>query len=215
MRLFLSSQDLGNYPDVVAKLAGKNKKAAFVKNAQDDIPPEERNFSIPEKKKMFESAGFEFEELDLRDYFGKPEKLLNKLSNFGLIWCSGGNTFILRRAMTASGLDEILKDLLKRDKIVYGGSSAGSCVTAPSLRGIQFGDRPKPDVVPDNYPIKETIWDGLDSVPFMIVPHCKSDWFGKEADRTIAYLKKHKLPHRALKDGQVIVINGDKEEFLK
>lgn len=214
MRLFLSSQDLGNYPEIAIKLAGKNKKAAYMKNAQDDLPPEERNFSTPEKKKMFEDAGFEFEELDLRDYFGKPDKLLNLLSNFGSFWSSGGNTFILRRAMKASGLDEILKKLLSEDKLLYGGWSAGACVLAPSLRGIEHGDRPQPDVVPDDYPIKETIWDGLNLVPFMIVPHCKSDWFGKEADASIKYFKKHKIPYKPLEDGQVIMVNGKKVEVL-
>lgn len=215
MRLFLSSQDLGNYPNVAAKLAGKNKKAAYIKNAQDDLLPEERNFSTPEKKKMFEDAGFEFEEIDLRDYFGKPEKLLNLLSNFGSFWSSGGNTFILRRAMAASGLDEILKNLLSEDKILYGGWSAGACVTAPSLRGIEYGDRPQPDIVPRNYPNKKIIWGGLNLVPFMIVPHYKSDWFGKEANKSIEYFKKHKIEYTSLKDGQVIVVNGKKVEFLK
>jgi len=215
MRLFLSSQDFGNHADVAARLAGKNKKAAYFKNAQDDKPPEERNWSTPEKKKMFEAVGFEFEEIDLRDYFGRQDKLLNKLSNFGSIWSSGGNTFILRRAMAASGLDEILKNLLAEDKILYGGWSAGACIAAPSLRGIEYGDRPKPDAVPDNYPIKKTIWDGLGLVPFMVVPHCKSDWFGQEADKSIQYLKAHNMLYRAIEDGQVIVINGDKEELLK
>ena len=215
MRLFLSSQDFGNYPDVAAKMDGSNKKAAYIKNAQDDLPPQERNFSTPEKKKMFESAGFDFEELDLRDYFGKSKELLNKLSNFGSFWSSGGNTFILRRAMKASGLDVILKQLLKEDKIMYGGWSAGACVTAPSLHGIEYGDRPQPDVVPKNYPVKKTIWEGLNLVPFIIVPHCKSDWFGKEADKSIKYFKKHKIPYKPLEDGQVIVIDGKKTEFLK
>ena len=80
MRLFLSSQDLGRHADIAAKMAGKNKKALYIKNAQDNLPPEERNFSTPEKKKMFEAAGFEFEEIDLRDYFGKSHKLSKKLS---------------------------------------------------------------------------------------------------------------------------------------
>src|SRR3989344_8790705 len=118
---FLLSQDFGNYPEVAAKKAGKNKKALYIKNAQDNLPPEERNFSTPEKKKMFEAAGFEFEEIDLRDYFGKPEELLNLLSNFGSFWSSGGNVFVLRRAYAASGLDKILVNLLKDDKIIYGG----------------------------------------------------------------------------------------------
>ncbi len=215
MRLFLSSQDLGNYAKVARKLAGNNNRAAYIKNAQDDLPPEERNFNTPEKKKMFEAVGFEFEELDLRNYFGKPDKLLNKLSNFGSFWSSGGNTFILRRAMKASSLDEILKKLLDEDKILYGGWSAGACIAAPSLHGIEYGDRPQPDIVPDNYPIKKTLWEGLDLVPFMIVPHCNSDWFSAQADKSIAYFKKHKIPHKPLQDGQVIVINGDTEEFLK
>lgn len=215
MRLFLSSQDFGNYPGVAAKLAGKNKKAAYIKNAQDDLPPKKRNWSTPEKKKMFEAAGFEFEELDLRDYFGKPEKLLSKLSNFGSFWSSGGNTFILRRAMAASGFDRIIKQLLEQDKIMYGGWSAGACVMAPSLHGIEHGDRPQPDVVPKNYPIKKTIWDGLNLAPFMIVAHCKSDWFGKEADASIQYFKRHKIPYKALDDGQVIVVDDKKVKFLK
>src|SRR3989344_9255619 len=194
MRLFLSSQDLGNYPEVAARLAGKNKRAAYIKNAQDDSPLQERNFSTPEKKKMFEAAGLHLEEIDLRDYFGSPEKLEAKLSTFGSIWSAGGNTFILRRAMKASGLDKILKKLLKEDKILYGGWSAGACVTAPSLHGIEYGDRPQPDVVPKNYPVRKTIWEGLNLVPFMIVPHCKSDWLGKEPDRLIRYSKKQKIP---------------------
>ena len=52
MRLFLSSQDFGNYPQVVSDLVGNNKKAAFIKNAHDDLPVAERNFSLPEKKRM-------------------------------------------------------------------------------------------------------------------------------------------------------------------
>lgn len=215
MRLFLSSQDFGNHADTAVRMTGSNKKALFIKNAQDDKPPEERNFSNPQKKQMFEKAGFKFEMIDLRDYFGKEKELENKVSQAGSFWSSGGNTFILRRAMAASGLDNILKKLLAEDKILYGGWSAGACVAAPSLHGIEYGDRPQPDVVPNNYPIKETIWDGLNLVSFMIVPHCNSDWFGQEADRSINYLKEHTVPYKQLEDGQVIVINGDKEEFLR
>lgn len=215
MRLFLSSQDLGNYAERARRLAGANNRAAFIKNAQDMYPPEQRNDSTPEKKKMFEDAGFEFEELDLREYFGKPDKLLSKLSNFGSFWSSGGNTFILRRAMKASGLDEILKKLLAEDKILYGGWSAGACVTSGDLHGLDGGDHPGTDIVPPDYPVKETLWEGLGLVDFAVVPHYQSDWFGDEADRWVTYLKAHKRPYRTLKDGQVMVIDGCKEEFLE
>lgn len=214
MRLFLSSQDLGNYADIAAKMAGKNKKALYIKNAQDDLPPGERNFSTPEKKKMFEAAGFEFEEIDLRDYFGKPEELLNLLSNFGSVWSAGGNTFILRRAMQASGLDKILKKLLKEDKILYGGWSAGAMVMTPDIRGSDWGEEDRPSVVPKGYDAK-IIWEGLDQVPFYIVPHHKNEKFGDGPRATIEYFKSRKLPHYVLEDGQVIVVKGKKVEFLK
>lgn len=215
MRLFLSSQDFGKYDDVAYKLAGKNNLALYIKNAQDDKPAEVRNYSTPEKKKMFENAGFKFEEIDLRDYFGKSDALKKKIESAGSFWSSGGNTFILRRAMKASGCDKILQELLAKDKILYGGWSAGACVTAERLDGIQYGDRPKEDVVPKNYPIKATIWEGLGLVDFMIVPHYKSDWFGVEADRTVAYLKKKKLPYKTIEDGQVAVVEDGKVVFLK
>ncbi len=214
MRLFLSSQDLGNYADIAARMAGKNKHALYIKNAQDDLPPEQRNWSTPEKKKMFESAGFTFEEIDLRDFFGKTEKLAEKLSTAGSFWSSGGNVFILRRAMQASGLDKILKKLLKEDKILYGGWSAGAMVMIPDIRGSDWGEEDRPSVVPKGYDPK-VIWQGLAQVPFYLVPHYKNEKFGDGPEITIKYYKSRKLPHYVLEDGQVVVVDGGKVELLK
>lgn len=214
MRLFLSSQDLGDYPDRARELAGKNNKALFFKNAQDDLPDVERNFSNPEKKKMFKDAGFEFEMIDLRDYFGKHDQLFKKLKTAGSVWSSGGNTFILRRAMKASGFDRIIVQMLKDDQILYGGWSAGACVAAKSLDGIQFGDRPQPNIVPENYPIKEPIWEGLGLIDFMIIPHTDMEWFKEDAKKCENYLMKIGQSYKKLKDGQVIIMDGKEMEIL-
>lgn len=214
MRLFLSSQDLGRYAEVASRMAGSNKKALYIKNAQDNLPPEERNFSTPEKKKMFEAAGFEFEEIDLRDYFGKPDKLLSKLSNYGSFWSSGGNTFILRRAFAASGLDKILTDLLKNDQILYGGWSAGAMIMAPDLKGPDWSEEDRSHIVPEGYKTK-VIWQGLNLVPFYIVPHFGSGIHGDSPQKLANYYKSKKLRHYDLEDGQVVVIDGEKTEFLK
>lgn len=216
MRLFLSSQDLGNFADVAARLAGKNRKAAYIKNAQDDLPAEERNWSTPDKKKMFESAGFEFEEIDLRDYFGKPDILLNKLSNIGSFWSSGGNVFVLRRAFYESGLDKILVDLLKKDKILYGGWSAGAMIMTPTLRGADWSEEDKPHIIPKGYNQSHpVIWDGLGLVPFHIVPHFGNSKFGEGPNKMIEYYKANNLPHHVLEDSQVIVFDGEKVDLLK
>jgi dipeptidase E len=213
MRLFLSSQDLGHHANIARKLAGENNKALFIKNAQDDKPPEERNFSNPEKQKMFEQAGFEFEMIDLRDYFGKPKELEKKLSVAGSFWSSGGNTFVLRRAMKASGLDEIIKRLLQEDRILYGGWSAGAMIMTPDLKGSDWSEEDRPNIVPKGYDAN-VIWEGLNLVPFYIVPHSGSEIHGDSPQKLADYYKSKNLRHYILEDGQVVVINGDKEEFL-
>lgn len=214
MRLFLSSENLGKYPDVFLRMVG-NRKLAIIENAKDDWTDEDRKNKVKEHLDQLSGQGFDAEEIDLRDYFGKKEKLLNELSNFGGVFVFGGNTFILRRAMAASGFDKVVKRLLGKDKTVYGGSSAGSCVTADSLRGIHFGDSPEPDAVPASYSNKEIIWEELRLVPFMIVPHYGSDWWGAEANKCVDYLERENRPYKILKDGQVIIIDGDKTELLK
>lgn len=214
MRLFLSSENLGNYPDVFLKMVGDGK-LALIENAKDDWSEAERKTKAQEHIDQFSGQGFSVEEIDLRNYFGKANKLAKKIEEFDGVFAFGGNTFILRRSMAFSGFDKILEEKLIKKELTYGGSSAGSCVAAPSLHGMEIGDKPQPDVVPKNYPSKETIWKGLNLVNFYIVPHYKSDWFGAEAEAWVDYMQKNELSHYALKDGQVIVVDGDKTEFLK
>ena len=121
MRLFLSSEGFGNYPEALIELVGDNTKIALINNAKDDLTFDDRTEKTEEKKHDFHQLGFEVHELDLRSYFTKPKKLEADLKKFGLVWASGGNTFILRRAMKASGLDKILKKRLEEGSIVYGG----------------------------------------------------------------------------------------------
>jgi dipeptidase E len=212
MRLFLSSENVGNYPEVFSKLTGANKKLAFIENAKDDWADKDRKAKVKEHQEQLENLGFDFKEINLRDFFNQPKKLNDEMQNYGAVFVAGGNTFILRRAMVLSGFDTIIKELLGQDKLVYGGSSAGSVVAGPTLHGTEHGD--EPDVIPEGY-IEEVIWDGLDLVPFTVVPHYGSEWFGQQARAMEKYLKENNLPQKLLKDGQVIVVNDDKEEFLE
>ena len=212
MRLFLSSENLGNYPDEFVNLVGPIKRLALVENAKDDWGTTDRASKVKEHLDQFKSLGFKVFELDLREYFGKPRQLEKKLATCGGIFIAGGNTFVIRRALSYSGADKLLYDWVRKNQIAYGGSSAGSIIATPSLYGTELGDQP--DSVPNGYK-KEVIWDGLDFVSYHIIPHYKSDWFGIEAEAMLDYMKQNKLDYRALVDGQAILINGDKEDFLK
>ena len=130
-----------------------------------------------------------------------------------MVWVCGGNSFILRRAMAQSGFDEVITDLLASDKVVYGGYSAGACVMAPTLLGIDLCD--DPEVVPQSYHT-EIIWDGLGLVDYSIVPHYKSNHPESPLlDETVTFLEDRGMPFKTLRDGEAIIINGDTTELVQ
>tara|TARA_Y100000310_G_scaffold39318_1_gene36913 strand:- start:240 stop:854 length:615 start_codon:yes stop_codon:yes gene_type:complete len=204
MRFYLSSYKLGNKTNELKKLIPKNNKTAYIPNALDYSTDLERRrkgeaFDIKELTKV----GLDVELLDLRNYFGKSNELKNKLKSFGVIWVRGGNVFILRQAMKLSGFDKIIKTLLDTD-MLYGGYSAGVCILASNLHGIDLMD--DLTVRPYGKPL-EIIWDGLDILDYLIIPHYTSNHAESEdANKCVAYMKKEGLPFKTLKDGEVIII---------
>lgn len=212
MKLYLSSYGLGNQPEKLQKLVGDNKLTAVIVNALDWADDEKRSDRLEQSKAELASLGFEPEELDLRDYFGKPEELSQQLAKYGLLWIRGGNVFLLRRAMKQSGFDESIQDLVKSEAIVYAGFSAGSCAATPNLHGIEFVD--------DMYLGAEgyesgIIWEGLNFVPYSIAPHYRSDHAESEAiEETVKYFQEQNMPYKALHDGEAIYVHGDREEVV-
>ena len=179
MRLFLSSQYFGNYPERLFELIDSNKRHVGIITNSGDLFPEEGTIErLNRDIEYLKTKGFTAERLDLREYFGKSGQLAKKLKEFGLVWVWGGNTFVLRRAMRESGFDEVIQYMLQKDEIVYGGFSAGSCSAGLTLRGIDLVD--DKDSIPAGYP-SEIIWDGLGVVPFVFVPHFRSDHPESEA----------------------------------
>jgi len=205
MRLYLSSYKIGNSPDRLQKMVGKNKKTAIICNALDvynDL--ERRKESEQNEIRDLNALGFDAEIFDLRNYFNNNSSLKDDLSKYGLVWVRGGNSFVLRRAMKQSGFDKVIVDMLKNDEIVYGGYSAGVCVLAPSLIGLDLVD--DKDTVPDKYG-KEIIWDGLKIIDYSFAPHYKSDHPESEmVNKQVDYLIENKILFKALRDGEVIII---------
>ena len=112
---------------------------------------------------------------------------------------------MLRRAMAQSGLDHFLAEYGNRDGLVYAGYSAGVCVLAPTLRGIDLVD--DPHEVPEGYQ-NEVIWDGLSLIDYCIAPHYKSDHPESERiDRAVEYYIDNKILFKALRDGEVMVVH--------
>jgi dipeptidase E len=134
MKLYLSSYNLGDKPARLAALPAKNKKVAVIRNALDIYTdPVRLKQGLEAECVELKAIGLHPEALDLRLFFGNAEKLEAYLREFGFIWVTGGNSFVLRRAFAQSGLDIILKKKLCEDDFVYAGYSAGACIVAMSL----------------------------------------------------------------------------------
>jgi len=175
-----------------------------------DLKPNREEYALSVKADL-EALGFNAVELDLREFFDGKQDIAALLGALDLVWVAGGNTFVLNRAMRQSGFTQAIQPLIKQDKLVFGGWSAGAIIATPSLHGTEWGD--DPEAVPDGYS-SEIVWDGLKFVPFYIIPHYNSDWWGDKARLMEHYLRDEQLPYEILEDGQVIIITGEELEKL-
>lgn len=201
MRLYLSSFRMGDHPERMLEVIGEPGPVAVIANAMDAAPPDVRVGAVERELDALAALGLDPEEVDLRRSSGAT------LGRYALLWVRGGNAFVLRHALAASGADVVIRDLLAADAVVYAGYSAGPCVLGPSLRGLELVD--------DAGAVAEPIWDGLGVLDFAIVPHVDSPGhFETEAcGRVAERYRAEGVPHRTLRDGQALVIDGARREI--
>lgn len=207
MKLYLSSYKLGNDTAGLIGLVNKaNAKAAVIDNALDYSTDIERKAkSLQGELDDMSLLGFIPDYVNLRDYFGKPGALVKKLSSFDVVWVRGGNSFLLRKAMEKSGFGKVIDHLIRTNKLVYAGYSAGICVLAPSLQGVEMVD--DPNVQADGYDTG-IIWDGYGLIDFYPIVHYDSDHPESQlVDKELAYIKSTGIKYKTLRDGDTIIID--------
>ena len=210
MRLFLASQDFGNHADRLSDMVGKNRKALVITNARDY----RENKGLDAKRKLFKQNNLDFQELDLREYFGKSDELRLFIDDYqpGLVVLAGGNMFLLRRALYQSGFDKILNRDINDNKYVLAGYSAGSIVVGPDLHG--FDQLDSPDLVLPEYQ-KEIVWDGLGLTDTLVLPHADSPKYSQKIADASVLFDRNSWKNIVLNDGDVFVVDGDNEEVLR
>ncbi len=213
MRLYLSSYKFGNFTEELVKLSSDNKRVGVIMNAVDFGDPMRVATQVADQIEILNSLGFDVEQLDLRNYFDKPEILREHLKKFGLVWVYGGNTFILKRAYEQSGFDIIIKKMLEKNEIVYAGFSAGVVILSKSMKGLEIVD--DPEIIPEGYK-KDFSWDGLGILPYHVAVHYKSDHpESASVDEEVKYCEDNNIPYETLRDGEVIVINDEETKFYR
>ncbi len=210
MKLYLSSYKLGNEIKKLQEWTVKNKRVAYIPNALDGLKVDQkaRKELIEGDIKSLEELGFAVEILDLKKYFGKKQALLERTKKLGMVFLVGGNVFVLRNAMKLSGFDELLqKELKNRKDFVYAGYSAACCVLSPTLKQYQEAS----DITDQPYANKKVVLEGVGLIPYSFMPHYNSEHeesedIGKEID----YCIKNKIPFKAVKDGEVLLLELNK-----
>jgi dipeptidase E len=193
--------------DLVAG-AGSDGRVGVIANSIDEGAPEQRAEAVGYELEQLRGLGLHPEEVDLREFADDERGLEAALKPFAGLWVRGGNVFALRHAMAISGADRLIPRLLDEDVLAYAGYSAGPCVLAPSLRGLELCD--DPEVVSRLYDA-EPLWDGLGVLDRAFVPHL--DTPGQPESEVLGAVaegyRRSGEPFWALRDGQVLVVDGD------
>ncbi|WP_235036892.1 Type 1 glutamine amidotransferase-like domain-containing protein [Actinomadura sp. K4S16] len=208
--MYLSSWRTGEHPQQMLGLltGAAGTRAAVIANAVDALPDAERRAAVEREIDALAALGLRPVEVDLRAFFGQdPSRVAATLRGFPLLWVRGGNVFVLRHALAASGADRAIAELLREDAAVYAGYSAGACVLAPDLHGLDRCDAPEAVQTAYGTPAR---FDGLAVLDYVVVPHIDSPGhpetkiLGEVAD----HYRAQGTAHRTLRDGQSLVING-------
>ena len=180
MRLYLSSYQLGDHPEVFTGMVRGPRRGWVIMNAFDGAHPEVRRLETERQMVNLEGIGLAARELDLREHdagslsvkFGRPD----------FLWVRGGNVFMLRAALARSGADALIADRLRADELVYAGFSAGYA-SSPRACGAS-----------------KSVTQRRMPCPCM----------GSEAlTRVAAAYLQERRPFWALRDGQALVVNGN------
>ena len=203
MKLYLSSYKVGNKTEVLKEWQKKyGNKIIFIANSRDHKEETiEKQQTIQKYIDELKEIGFDITKIDLRKYFGKTQKLKEDLKEINACYVIGGNTYVLRLAMKYSGFDKYILEKNKEDDFLYMGFSAGICVLAPSLYGLDIVDEPI-----NPYNNDKVDYSGLNILDFVPVPHYKSDHpESKLVDGIVELFNKEGIKYKTLRDGDVII----------
>ncbi len=201
VKVYLSAYLFGEAIDALRPVTGHGN-AGVVFNALDHFGST-RLRNVTREFGPLESFGYSCRELDLREYFGAPDSLVNRLHDVDLLWVVGGNAFVLARAIARSGLRSALSRTAEYKPFTYGGYSAGACVAGPDLTALDLIDDPAE--LPDGYSADMPA-ECLRLVPYRVVPHWRSVHAESERAELVAErLGEMGLPFRCLRDGEALI----------
>ena len=131
------------------------------------------------------------------------EKDLSDKNFYDIYYVAGGNTFYILDRLKKTGLFEVLKESIEKDKL-YIGLSAGSIIAGPDIEISGYG----PSGDQNDIQIKD--FSALGAVSFHVYPH----YHTHEEQIVRDFYKNQNKPVVALADGQAIVVVNNEFRLL-
>ena len=181
----------------------KKYKVLFIANAADLFPDP---WWVDTDRKEFLNEGFEILEIDLKKY--DRESLKKELDKADIIHFCGGSVFYLLSVIKQNGIDTIVQDYVKDEKIIYTGTSAGSIIASESNEIYKYDPEER------TYSNLLHNYSGLGFVKFLIVPHCNNPEFVEANKAIIGQIPKYLDPLILLNDNQAVWVENDRFEIL-
>ncbi|MFA4931125.1 MAG: Type 1 glutamine amidotransferase-like domain-containing protein [Patescibacteria group bacterium] len=199
VKLLLTSAGL-THRDIVARMRElliglDNKKVGVlytVRNPGDEC-------WLKQQEQEMRELGIDYEMVNI----SIERNIANELSDFGVYYVTGGNTFYILDQLRRTGIDKLLLDRISSG-CVYVGLSAGSIIAGPDIEVAGFG------IGADENDINLTDLSGLGWVDVYVWPHyLLSD--GEDLRRF--YQQKQKMVV-GLTDEQAILVDGEQMRVI-
>lgn len=201
-RLFLTSSVNFVAHDIAKRINQKNLKLAFITTPTE---VEEGDLQwLKDDRQSLVDAGFLVSDYTITEK--TREEIETYLTDFDVIYMSGGNTFYFLKKIQESNSADVIREFANSGKI-YISTSAGSVLAGPDIhltRNLEkFNKAPNLES-----------YKGLGLVNFIIMPHWGSQEFEARYKKVInAY--QNEYPILLLSDQMYVMVEDDKYKIIK
>lgn len=209
MKLFLASSIDKTLPLFLSKLSKpvNETKVVFVTNAAD---PYKEKWWVDLDRQAFRKAGFQLSEVDLKEV--SKNDFAKELDNADVLHVCGGTVFYFLLLIREKEIDEVIKDYVRNDKIIYTGTSAGSIIAAQSVELYKYEKYNEEEI---EFAEKISDFSGLGFVNFIVLPHAGE----KESDEAhkdmLEHLAEYSAPVILLHDNQAVWVEDGNIQIIK
>lgn len=184
---------LSRNKEIIKEYVEKNSKIGFIPTASE---LDDDRWYMEKDREDLNKMNFKIVNIDISKE--NKQEIIEKFNDVDVVFVAGGNSFYLLQQLK---IKDVLKELIEfANNKIYIGSSAGACITCPSIDYVEKLDDKTQAPLLKHY-------DAMNLVDFYILPHYKSkEKYTKLADEIESNYNNYKFIK--LSNEQAIVIDN-------